>query len=130
MYFRKIEYHDHPILDLVRRILNLAPAWCSSTRIRGGSLQGVRSDILCVQCVYNVCTSNSDVRKKPVPLFYISMWAYRSYKAIQRGQLCQGGLTVLHNSTCDIYYIKMVYQSVISVPKMTGLHTKQTPYDF
>jgi hypothetical protein len=58
------------------------------------------------------------------------MWAYSSYKAIQGGQLRQGGLAVLRNSTCDIHYLKLAYQSVISVLNMTGLHTKQPPYDF
>ena len=58
------------------------------------------------------------------------MWAYSSYKAIQGGQLCQGGLAVLRNSTCDIHYLKLEYQSVISVLNMTELHTEQPPYDF
>ena len=55
------------------------------------------------------------------------MWAYSAYKAIQGGQLRQGGLAVLYNSTCDIHYLKLGYQSVISVINMTGLHTKQPP---
>ena len=63
-------------------------------------------------------------------LFYISMWAYSAYKAIQGGQLRQGGLAVLRNSTCDIHYLKLGYQSVISVLNMAGLHTKQPPIRF
>jgi hypothetical protein len=42
------------------------------------------------------------------------MWAYSAYKAIQGGQLCQGGLAVLRNSTRDIHYLKLEYQSVIT----------------
>ena len=58
------------------------------------------------------------------------MWAYSAYKAIQGGQLRQGGLAVLRNSTCDIHYLKLEYQSVISVLNMAGLHTKQPPIRF
>ena len=58
------------------------------------------------------------------------MWAYSAYKAIQGGQLRQGGLAVLHNSTCDIHYLKLGYQSVISVLNMAGLHTKHPPIRF
>ena len=42
------------------------------------------------------------------------MWAYSAYKAIQGGQLCRGGLAVLRNSTRDIHYLKLEYQSVIT----------------
>ena len=58
------------------------------------------------------------------------MWAYSAYKAIQGGQLRQGGLSRLRNSTCDIHYLKLEYQSVISVLNMAGLHTKHPPIRF
>ena len=52
-----------------------------------------------------LCRTKGAVRKKPAPLFYISIWAYSTYKVIQSGQLRQCGLTVPVTSTIQNWYI-------------------------